>query len=282
MRFALFVVTALAVAMPLPAHADAPCAAPAAATLADRPGTGRSPATGGAACVVPPGELLIESGLRRQVTSGPDGAAGVLASGPLTVLRYGLAPRLEVVFAPPVPQSRSARGPSPFPAARGTSDATLGAKLMLIDRAAVQLSFGASYTPPTGSTAFTAGAPTFTVGLNSSFALSPALTLTIDEAVQTATGAFPDGTTRVYAVHAPSYAIALAVGPHDTLLLQDALLSRQGPLLPAGSRLALALQHAIGTRLALDVDLERNAAPLNGAQHAVGAGLVWVLVPARR
>jgi hypothetical protein len=256
-----------------------PCASPMAATLADRPGTGRSTSTGGAPCVALPGEWVLETGVRRQVTTDPGGSS-TLASGPLTLLRAGITRRLELAVAPPAPQSRAIGGLAPVDAARGSSDIVLAAKYLVLDASRAQGSLGASYSPPTGSGEFTSGAPTFSAGANLALAITARLSLAMTQVVSTAIGADASNRNRRYFVYAPSYTLAYALTANDALIVQDAMLSRQGPLLPAGNRLVFAIQHAVGTRLALDIDVERNLSPTLGtASNAVGIGLVWIAAP---
>ena len=259
---------------------SAPCIAPAAVSLADRPGTGRTTSTGGSPCVVLPGALVVESGWRRQVTTDP--GTVTLASGPLAFFRYGIAKRVEIGVAPPAPQSRVAAGDAAVGPARGTADPVLALKYLVADRAATQISAGVAYAPPNGSGAFTNGIPTFAAGLNVGTALTPRLTFASSLVAATAAGADARGATRAFFVFAPSFTFAYAIDPADTLLVQDALVSRQGPLLPAGSRGFVALQRALGSRLAIDVDYERNLTPLLGRRaEAVGAGVVWIAAPGR-
>ena len=265
---------------PAPVLADEPvppCAMPVAATLADRPGTGRTTSTGGAPCVALPGEWILETGVRRQVTTGP-GQSSVLASGPLTFLRMGVARRFEVGIAPPEPQSRSATRNAPVDAARGSTDLVLAMKYLVLDTARAQGSLGVSYSPPTGSGEFTAGAPTFSVSANYGLTLSPRLSFATSQIAGTAVGRDASGANRSFFVYAPSYTLAYALDANDTLLVQDAIVSRQGPLLPHGSRGFVALQHAIGNRLAVDLDYERNLLPSLGSQsNSVGIGFVWIV-----
>jgi len=74
------IVAFIAVAWNVPARADEtpppspPCSMPAAVSLADRPGTGRSTSSGGSPCVAVPGEIVVESGARRQITTQAGGA----------------------------------------------------------------------------------------------------------------------------------------------------------------------------------------------------------------
>jgi hypothetical protein len=256
-----------------------PCVMPIAATLADRPGTGRTTSSGGAPCVALPGEWIVETGVRRQVTDDAGGSS-TLASGPLTLLRAGVTPRLELAVAPPEPQSRAISGLAPVDAARGSTDIVFAAKYLTLDTARAQGSIGVSYSPPTGSGEFTAGAPTFSAGANLALAITARASLAMSQVVGTAIGTDASNRNRRYFVYAPSYTLSYALTGNDTLILQDALLSRQSPILPAGNRLVLAIQHAIGTRLAVDIDFERNLSPTLGTSaNAVGAGLVWIVAP---
>jgi hypothetical protein len=255
---------------------------PVAVALADRPGTGRTTSSGGSPCVVPRGEVVVESGFRRQITAEPHGG-DVLASGPLTFVRAGVAPRLEIGVTPPAEQSRAVTGIAPVDSARGDADAVIAAKYMLRNTAAVQLSVGGAYAPATGTGEFTAGAPTYALSANLGLALTPALSLATSAVWATAIGTSADGLSHPYFVFAPSFTLAVALDADDTLLVQDALVSRQGPLLPSGSRAFVALQRAVGTRLAIDVEYERNLAPTLGPRAtALGFGFVWIAAPAPR
>lgn len=279
------VTAAMLLAAASPARADdtspPPCRTPIAVALADRPGTGRTTSTGGSPCVVLPGEIVIETGLRRQITTSPGGSS-TLASGPLTFVRAGIAKRLELGLAAPAPESRAIVGSSPFDAARGATDIVLAAKYLVVDTAAAQGSIGAAYAPPTGSGEFTAGAPTFSLSANLGLALSPRLSLATSQIFGTAAGPDARGATRTFFVYAPSFTLAYALDGATTLLVQDAFVSRQGPLLPAGSRGFIALQRALGNRLALDLDYEVNLAPPRGSSaRALGLGLVWIAAPGR-
>jgi hypothetical protein len=268
-----------------PAFADdasaPPCSMPVAVALADRPGTGRTTSTGGSPCVVLRDAIVIETGFRRQITTSSSGSA-TLADGPLTFIRAGIAKRLELGIAPPSRQSRTITGNSKFDAAHGTSDLVLAAKYLIVDTGVTQGSLGASYAPPSGTGEFTAGAPTFSASANLGLTLSSKLAFTTSQVFGTAVGADASGANRTFFVYAPSFTLAYALDGVTTLLVQDALTSRQGPLLPAGSRGFVALQHAIGNRLALDLDYELNLAPAAGPSHAVGVGLVWIAKPGRR
>jgi hypothetical protein len=285
LRPAIAMSVALAVPLAGPALADdapPPCATAMAASLADRPGTGRTTSSGGAPCVALPGEVILESGLRRQITTSPGGSS-TLASGPLGLLRVGVARRLELAIAPPAPQSRAAAGTTSVDAARGSTDVVLAAKYLVLDTARTQGSLGASYAPPTGGGEFTAGAPTYSLGANLGLTLGPKLSLATSQVFGTAIGPDASGANRSFFVYAPSFTLGYALDAATALLVQDAVTSRQGPTLPAGNRAFAALQHALGPRLAIDLDYEHNFAPTLGTRaDAVGFGFVWIVRAAHR
>jgi hypothetical protein len=268
------------------AHADEeappPCAAPIAVALADRPGTGRTTSTGGSPCVVAPQEVVIEAGFRRQSMTSAIGSA-TLASGPLAFARFGIWNRLELGIAPPAQQSRSVTGTAPVDTAHGQTDIVVAAKYLVLDAKNAQASLGVAYAPPTGTGEFTAGAPTYSVSGNLGVVLTPRLSFATSQAFGTAIGVGNAGAPQSFFVYAPSYTLAYALDGSTTVLAQVALVSRQGPLLPSGNRGLIALQRAIGARLAVDVDYEMNLKPVLGApQRAAGFGVVWIAVPRGR
>jgi hypothetical protein len=262
--------------------APPPCAAPVAVALADRPGTGRTTSTGGSPCVVAPHEVVIEAGFRRQSMTSANGSA-TLASGPLAFVRAGVAKRLELGIAPPAQQARSVTGIVPVDTAHGQTDIVLAAKYLVLDAKNAQASLGVAYAPPTGTGEFTAGAPTYSVSGNLGLVLSPKLSFATSQAFGTAIGAGSVGASQSFFVYAPSYTLAYSLDGATTLLAQVALVSRQGPLLPSGNRGLVALQRAIGARVAVDIDYEMNLKPVLGApQRAAGFGVVWIAVPRGR
>jgi hypothetical protein len=262
--------------------ATPPCVMPVAVALADRPGTGRTTSSGGSPCVVAPGEVVLESGARRQITTQPGGYS-TLASAPLTFVRAGVAQRWEIGAALPASQSRAAFGTAPVDTAHGMTDITAAVKYLVLDRATTQISLGVSYTPPTGSGEFTAGAPTYSASVNAGVAITSKISFTTSQVFGTAVGASLTGVNRPFFVWSPSFTLAYALDSVDTFIVQDAAASRQGPVLPAGNRAIVALQRALGSRLAVDADYEANLAPTLGtAAHAFGFGFVWIAVPSVR
>jgi len=277
----LALVTACLLAGGVARAQSAPCVSPAAVSLADRPGTGRTTSTGGSPCVALPGELVVESGWRRQITTDP--GALTLSSGPLGLIRIGIAKRLELGVALPAPQSRLAIGTAPLDTARGTADMVIAAKYLVADTGTTQASAGVAYSPPSGTGEFTNGIPTYAVSFNVGTALTSQLSLATSLVASTAAGPDASGATRSFFVFAPSFTLAYAIDAMDTVLVQDALVSRQGPVLRSGSRGFVAVQRAIGNRLAIDVDYERNLMPLVGRRsEAVGFGFVWIAAPGHR
>jgi hypothetical protein len=226
-----------------------------------------------------PHEVVVEAGLRRQTMASATGRV-TLASGPLTFVRAGIAKRLEIGIAPPAFQSRSVTGIAPVDTAHGQTDVVLAMKYLVLDAKNAQASVGAAYAPPTGTGEFTAGAPTYSLSGNLGLVLTPKLSFATSQVVGTAIGADANGVSRSFFVYAPSYTFAYALDGATTLLAQAALVSRQGPVLSSGDRALVALQRAIGERLAVDVDYEVNLKPALGAtQRAVGFGVVWIAVP---
>ena len=254
-----------------------PCAAPAAASVADRPGTGRATSNGGSPCVVLPGDVVLEDGVRRQVTTEAAGVgASTLTSVNLAFVRVGIARRLEFGFAPPASELRSASGVSSFDAARGATDVAVALKYLVWDSPIVQISTGAAYGDPSGSGEFTAGAPTYATSANVAVALTPRLSLSTSLVLGTAVGPDAAQFNRTFVAFSPSVTLAYALDSVDTVLIQDAFTSRQGPVSPAGSRGFVGLQRALGRRLALDAEFEQNLLPLAGrAARAIGFGVVW-------
>jgi hypothetical protein len=220
------------------------------------------------------GEIVLETGFRQQTS----GATVTLSSGPLTFIRIGIAKRCEIGIAPPANEFRAvSSNVVAFDNARGSTDPVLAIKYLVSDLQSMQVSIGGSYSPPLGRGEFTAGAPTYSLSLNAGFTLGSRWSFSTSQVFGTGIGTLDNGNNSSYFVYSPSFTFAYALDGATTLLAQSALLSRQGPLLPSGNRSLVALQQAVGDRLALDVEYEVNAKPLFGPQHAIGFGAVWIL-----
>jgi hypothetical protein len=85
---AAIVIAATTSPAPSPSAAPGPCAQGALASISDRPGLGRAPASNGAACVALPGMFVLEAGYRNQTTVGP--GTQTLSTVPNLVTRFGL------------------------------------------------------------------------------------------------------------------------------------------------------------------------------------------------
>jgi hypothetical protein len=198
-------------------------------------------------------------------------------------LRYGIAPRLEFALAPPAAQSRFVEPGFPLNNARGTSDAALNLKYMLLDQQITQASVDLAYSPPTGTGEFTNGVPTYSISANLGITISDRLSFATSQVLGTNVGANAAGLNVTYFDYTPSYTFAYSITNNLTLIAQIALESRQGPVEPSGNRSFFALQQAFGDRLAVDLDFERNLKPTVGLgpQQALGLGFVWIAVPVR-
>jgi hypothetical protein len=260
-------------------EAQQACESPEAASLSDRPGTGRSVSTGGAPCVLPIGEFVVESGLRIETDKIP-GVNATFVNGLLTFLRVGVAKRIEFGIAPPSTESRNVTVQQLSSAARGVADIILTAKYLVLDRASTQVSVGASYAPPTGTGDVTSGAPTYSVEANLGLGSNSRLSFAMSQVIGTSVGRDVDGLDRTFFVYTPSYTLSYALDNATTLIFQAALESRQGPTFPSGNHSLIGLQHAAGDRLALDIEYEKNLKPIFGiTQKAIGFGFVWIAVP---
>jgi hypothetical protein len=207
--------TLLAVAVPAPApspqpspsptSAAGPCANPALASIAVRPGIGRSPATGGAVCVAPSGTVVVGAGYRAQVT-GAAGMRQTLMVYPAPVALVGLPAHTEIIAAPGFAFSRRAgSGAFPLAPANGQQDAGLGIQHLFADRPWTQQAVEFFATSPTGypdgPNGFSAGAPTYQLSYAIAFALGAAFGLTLSNALLDSSGAAPtarrNGTSRI-------------------------------------------------------------------------------------
>lgn len=105
----------------------------------------------------------------------------------------------------------------------------------------------------------------------------------MSQAFGTNVGANAAGLNVTYFDYTPSYTLAYSVTDDLSLLAQVALESRQSPVEGSGNRSYLALQQAVGSRLAIDLDFERNLKPAAGLgpQQAIGFGFVWIAAPPR-
>jgi hypothetical protein len=252
--------TAQAAPSPSPSpSAEGGCEQGGLASISNRPGVGRAITVNGSPCVVPVGQLVIESGYRNQVTSGA--GTSWLTTYPSLVARFSAGGANEIVVLPPLAYSfRTGRdlGGTFVPAA-GIQDAGAGFKHRLHDLAWMQDALELFITLPTGypsgAPGFTFGVPTYLLGYSASFSLSDRLGLTTTQNFNLTAGANGTGALVPYVSYQPSLGLSYALSSRTSLLLQDQLTTRGGPGASAGNRGFAALQQSVGANAVADVEL---------------------------
>ena len=259
-----------------------PCAAGALASISDRPGLGRSPATNGAACVALPGTIVVEAGYRNQTTVGS--GTQELSTFPNLIVRIGIGVDNEIVLAPPLLRSqRDGENPSSgFAPATGMQDAGIGVKHLLHDNAWMQDALNLFVTLPTGypsnGSGFSAGLPTYTFGYSIVFALSSRIGLSTTNNLVINAAPNSAATPQRFVMYQPSAGLSYALSPNATLLLEDQLSSPNGPGSTAGNRALAGVQCTISPNVVLDAELESNLTPYpNRTQRAIDAGITTLL-----
>jgi hypothetical protein len=262
---------------------DGPCATPALSSIADRPGIGRAPATGGAVCVASSGEVVLGLGYRDQSTVGPNRQE--LLVYPEPVLTIGLPGRSELIVAPSLAYSRRIGGGvnANLPPLSGLQDAGVGFQHLMSDRPFAQqaievfASFPTGY--PSGANGFSAGVPNEQASYTIALALSSKLGLTISQGIGFSSGFNAANAVERYVAYQPSASISYALGNTTTLLLEDQINAPSGPHALTGNRFLVGLQQTISPTMVLDIDSETNALPPPGfSQHTTfEAGITFRL-----
>jgi hypothetical protein len=254
-----------------------PCAEPALASIAVRPGLGRAPATGGAACVAEPGEIAVGLGFRYQVTIGAGRQNLAVYPGPVFLI--GLPERNELIVSPSLIYSnRSGTNGSALMPAAGEQDAGFGLQHVVSDRPWTQQAVSAFATFPTGypagSSGFSAGVPAYTFAYTIAFGLGGAWGLSTSQGVVVSSGANASGSLQRYAAYQPTVNLTYALSPLTTLLLEDQITTPTGPSAPTENRALAGVQRTLSRNVVLDVEAELNLLPAPGlSQHALGAGV---------
>ncbi len=248
------------------------------ASISNRPGIGRAITVNGSPCAVPAGEVVVESGYRNQVTTGP--GTSWLVTYPNPVVRFGIANGNEIVVSPPLAFSfrTGANLGGTFVPASGIQDAGIGFKHELRDLPWMQDALEVFVTLPTGFPpgphGFTFSIPTYLLGYSASFGLSNRLGVTTTQNFSITAGTTAGGGVQPYFSYQPSLGFSYALSMRTALLLQDQLTMPTAPGGPMGNRGFVAVQQSVGAGIVLDVEFEQNFLPLPGFnQHAVGAGL---------
>lgn len=273
--------TTVAVASPAPTVAPSgACSQVSASSLSDRPGIGRAPATNGAACVVPRGALLFETGYRTQTTHGAQ--TQTLVAYPNLVVRAGLGAGNELIALPGTAYTRRTGNGTPLglAAETGAQDAGIGVKHTIFNGAAFQDAANLFITFPTGAageSGFSAGLTTYAFGYSATWQLSTRFGFAttqnlIENAAPGASGA------QRFVQYQPSIAVSYAFSPAVTLLGEDQGAFPSAPGAGSGNRTLLGVQAALSRFVVLDTDAEVNLLPPNGvAQHAFDVGLTLLM-----
>lgn len=263
---------------PKPAMVQGGCEQGGLASISNRPGIGRAITVNGSPCAVPAGEVVVESGYRNQVTTGP--GTSWLVTYPNPVVRFGIANGNEIVVSPPLAFSfrTGANLGGTFVPASGIQDAGIGFKHELRDLPWMQDALEVFVTLPTGFPpgphGFTFSIPTYLLGYSASFGLSNRLGVTTTQNFSITAGTTAGGGVQPYFSYQPSLGFSYALSMRTALLLQDQLTMPTAPGGPMGNRGFVAVQQSVGAGIVLDVEFEQNFLPLPGFnQHAVGAGL---------
>jgi hypothetical protein len=272
----------VAAATPLPTPSPGPCAQGALASISDRPGIGRSPATNGAACVAANGSVVIEAGYRNQVTSGAE--TQTLSTYPNPIVRIGLPDRNEIVLSFFTFSDRAGIDPSTgFAPAAGMQDGGIGFKHLLHDNVFMQDAVNVFVTLPTGypsgPSGFTAGLPTYTLGYSVAFPLSRTLSFSTTHNLGLSAGPNVSGLPQRFLVYQPAGALSYALSSKLTFLAEDQGTFPTGPAGSSGNRALAGLQYTLSSRAVLDAEFELNLLPAPGnRQRAIDVGMT-LLVP---
>lgn len=262
---------------PSPSAAPGPCAQGALASISDRPGLGRAPASNGAACVALPGMFVLEAGYRNQTTVGP--GTQTLSTLPNVVARFGLNGNNEVLAQVPTFSQRSGRDlASGFLPESGTQDAGFGFKHLLFDGTVFQDAVNVFVTLPTGrpggTSGFSAGLPTYTAGYGAVLAASSRIGIASTQNFIWNAAPNALGMPKRFFAYQPSIALSYAVSARLSFLLQNQWSMPNGPSQGTGDRALAGVQFVASANVVVDGELEANLLPAAGfSQHAVDVGV---------
>jgi hypothetical protein len=249
------------------------------ASLADRPGLGRAVSINGAACVVPRGAIVVETGYRNQVTTA--GGTSTLSTAFVPVVRYGIAGQNEIIVSPSLIFSRrtGANLGGTFVPASGMQDAGIGAKHLFRDRPwaqdALELFATVASGYPTGPFGFSAGAPTYLLGYSIAVPLTDRFGASTTQNIVSSAGINGAGLPQRYVAYQPSVGVSYALSALTTVLLQHQVTTPTAPGAGTGNRALVGIQRTLSSNVVVDVEFEMNLLPAPGFnQHALGAGIV--------
>lgn len=230
---------------PSPAPADV-CGSPHSNLLAvmDRPSIGYSP------CAVKRGEGVFEAGY-----SNASGPGGSLPNYPQGLLRLGIGHGLELDAGD-----------------GGRFDSGFGAKYEMWHDGSRALAADLLYTVPTGAAALTAGAPTQTLNLDYTSALSPVFSIASTIGVQSAFAGALDGSSSRFVSVLPSVVLADQWNPRAQAFVEGFAQSRTRPDGGALYGMDAAVQYLLAPQLEVDVEAGGSRTDANRS-HFVGFGL---------
>ncbi|MHB8178391.1 MAG: transporter [Vulcanimicrobiaceae bacterium] len=228
------------------------------------------PTIGYATCAVRPGDIVGEFGYDNTISTGSRYA---FATYPQGFIRYGVARRFEVDFIGPAYGVRHLANGS---IQRGFFDSGLGFKLQSRPVGRALFAIDGLLTFPTGASAFTIGAPTETVNLDASYALSNTTGIAETLGFTSASGTrlsstHVDASVARYTAFLPSAVITQLLGARTQLYLEAYGATRVRP--NGGSRFAMdgGVQYMLTPQLEVDAELGRTVTEL-GPSHYLGFG----------
>lgn len=247
----------------LPAPSPPPAADPCGGETTNVLATIDRPTIGFSACAVKTHQWLDEYGYANEQRS--DGTRAV--TYPQGIERYGLLPNVELdAIGPAFGVNRDAAA-----LAGGWFDSGLGAKVEVAHTARNVFGFDLLYTAPTGSPGFSAGAPTYTLNLDASHALSPAISLATTIGFASAAGQNA-GSTQRYGTLLPSVVVTDAFDAQTQVYLEAYGATHTAP--GAGGRFALdgGIQFMLNPQFEIDAELGQSLTDV-ARSHYFGFGI---------
>jgi hypothetical protein len=268
----------IVVPSPSPSPSAGPCSQGALASISDRPGIGRAPATNGAVCVVLPHTVVVETGYRDEVTTAGS-IPQRLISWPNPIIRIGLPGQNELLLAPGFEFAHRIGdiGTSNLPPAAGMQDTGFGFKHLVYDGGQLQEAVNLFVTLPTGYPSgiagFTYGLPTYTLGYSAVYALNDRLSVSSTQNLAITAAPTAQTTAQRFFMYQPSLTVSYSTSPNITALVEDQWSTPAAPTGGTGNRALIGLQCTISSRIVLDAEVELNLLPNTGlTQHAIGFG----------
>ncbi len=222
-------------------------------------------------CTIRPHHVDVETGYTNTTTTGTGG--GQTVQYPQAFVRIGTGdPHLEFNFSPPSSTLTSVGG------ARigGANDINAGIKYELGYTQKALWGVNAQVSAASGSPAFTAGAPQYTLNANWGYAASGTLSLAGTFGFNELAERTPAGIGHAFAF-VPSIELAVSLTPDSQAFVEYAYFTHAGVGLPARSFIDAGYERDLSPHLQIDLEYGIQPTPLLGArQHAIGAGLSFM------